>query len=155
MLMIVSFTKAGTQLNRKLTKALQEQDYACQSYALSKFAEGSAMISVEEGMGAFIEKMWTRTDGIVFIGAVGMVVRLVAPFVRHMHSDPAVLVIDEKGQFVIPLLSGHAGGTNELAEGVAAWLGAIPVITAETEEQEKFAVDVWEAAEKVQEENVE
>lgn len=155
MLMIVSFTKVGTQLNRKLTKALQKQDYACQSYALSKFAEDSATISVDEGMGAFIERMWSRTDGIIFIGAAGMVVRLIAPLLGDKCLDPAVLVIDEKGKFVIPVLSGHVEGTNELAEGIADWLGAVPVLTAMTDEQEAFAADVWTASPETQKEESE
>lgn len=67
--------------------------------------------------------------------------RAVAPFIRHKSVDPAVLVIDETGKFCISLLSGHAGGANELAERIGDLIGATPVITTATDREDKFAVD--------------
>ena len=82
-----------------------------------------------------------RVDAIVFFGAAGIAVRMVAPFLRHKSKDPAVLVIDETGKFCISLLSGHAGGANELAEKIGNLIGAVPVITTATDREQKFAVD--------------
>lgn len=80
-------------------------------------------------------------DAIVFLCAAGIAVRAIAPCIRHKSTDPAVLVIDETGKFCISLLSGHAGGANELAERIGNLIGALPVITTATDREHKFAVD--------------
>lgn len=80
---------------------------------------------------------------ILFIGAAGIAVRSIAPFVKDKLQDSPVLVMDEKGQYVIPLLSGHMGGANELAEALSWALGAVPVITTATDVREVFSVDVF------------
>lgn len=91
---------------------------------------------------------WTKeqfvwADGIIFVGACGIAVRHIAPYLVSKKKDPAVLVIDECGKFVISLLSGHLGGANELAEQAAQILGAIPVVTTATDLHHCFAVDVF------------
>lgn len=91
---------------------------------------------------------WTRdafesADALLFVGATGIAVRAIAPFVQNKTEDPAVVVMDEKGQWVIPLLSGHIGGANRLAKQIARISGGAPVLTTATDVQGLWAVDEW------------
>ena len=83
---------------------------------------------------------------IVFVGATGIAVRHIAPFLQGKQYDPAVLVVDEHARFVISLLSGHLGGANALAQQIAEGIGAQPVITTATDGRGAFAVDTWAKA---------
>lgn len=93
----------------------------------------------------FTGPLFTWADALVFVGAAGIAVRSIAPYVRDKRTDPAVLCVDELGQFVIPLLSGHIGGANALALRLARGLGAVPVVTTATDVNGKFSVDTWAA----------
>ncbi len=93
----------------------------------------------------FYGSMFQWADALIFIGSCGIAVRQIAPHVADKQSDPAVLVIDELGTFVIPLLSGHIGGANDLAKNLAAYLRATAVITTATDINRKFSVDAWAA----------
>ena len=89
-----------------------------------------------------VDKLFPIYDGLVFIMAAGIVVRVIAPHVRDKRVDPAVVVIDEKGQYAISLLSGHIGGANDLTHAVAEAIGAQPVITTATDVGNLPAADV-------------
>ena len=94
-------------------------------------------------LSAWTAENFPEREALIFIGAAGIAVRAVAPHVRCKAEDPAVLCVDETGRFVIPLLSGHLGGANELARRVAALTGGTPVITTATDLNGAFAVDLW------------
>lgn len=76
-----------------------------------------------------VQQHFLNGERCIFICATGIVVRALAPVLKDKYTDPAVLVLDEKGQFVIPLLSGHEGGANVLAAEVADYLKAQLVLT--------------------------
>ena len=90
---------------------------------------------------ADVPARWHDFDAFVFIGAMGICVRTIAPLVEDKHSDPAVLCLDTLGQHVIPVLSGHIGGANALAEALAVQLGAQAVITTQSDLEGLWALD--------------
>ena len=136
---IICFTLTGQQTGEKLKKALEEQEHAVSLYTKSKYIPESIKESTTEWAG----KQFESADGIIFIGATGIAVRSIAPYVASKKTDPAVLVTDECGKFVISLLSGHLGGANELALQAAEALHAVPIVTTATDLEGKFAVDVF------------
>ena len=89
-----------------------------------------------------VGEFFDRYKYLVLIMAVGVAVRLVAPKLRDKHQDPGVVVLDEKGAFVVSLLSGHSGGANELARKVASLAGAQPVITTASDVTGTMAIDL-------------
>ncbi|MBU0567712.1 cobalamin biosynthesis protein [bacterium] len=76
-----------------------------------------------------VSELWGEGKTFIFIMATGIVVRTIAPLIKDKRIDPAVVVLDEKGEYAISLLSGHLGGANRLAKEIANFLGARPVIT--------------------------
>ena len=91
---------------------------------------------------------WTRNrfhsgEQLLFIGACGIAVRSIAPFINGKDTDPAVLVMDDNARYVIPILSGHLGGANETAQLISKITGAVPVITTATDVNCRFAVDLF------------
>lgn len=76
-----------------------------------------------------IASLWHNHRAFVFCLATGAVVRLIAPLLKDKSSDPAVLVVDQAGNFVISLSSGHQGGADQLARLIAQQLGATPIVT--------------------------
>ncbi len=95
----------------------------------------------EGGFAQTLREAFCNYSAVVFIGATGIAVRVIAPLVNDKFLDPAVIVIDERGQHVISLLSGHYGGANALARYLAGVLDADPVITTATDVNELAALD--------------
>lgn len=128
---LIAFTQRGNDLARHLAESLS--------------AHGHQAACTRDGLKAeeWAARAFSRSDGLIFVGATGIAVRSIAPHLRHKSTDPAVVVVDEGGQFVIPILSGHLGGANDLAREIATLIGAVPVITTATDVNGVFAVDQW------------
>lgn len=128
---IISFTERGRLLSERIQGLLQGEE------------EILLYGKPEEGVIRWAGEQFAERNALVFIGACGIAVRAIAPFVKDKLQDSPVLVLDEEGKYVVPILSGHVGGANELAEALAKRLGAVPVITTATDVNRKFAVDLF------------
>nr|WP_243421197.1 cobalamin biosynthesis protein [Pseudoflavonifractor phocaeensis] len=124
-------------MGKVLAKALDASLHVPARFAAEVGAE--AYDSLE----GWTARMWGEKDALIFVGACGIAVRAIAPHVKDKFTDPAVVSVDEAGRFVIPLLSGHVGGANELALRVEALTGGQAAISTATDVNGLFAVDVW------------
>ena len=106
-------------------------------------------------LSSVFQEAFVRREDLVCIMAAGIVVRGIAPYLQGKDVDPAVVVVDEAGQFAISLLSGHLGGANDLARRVAQILGGTPVITTATDVRGLPALDSLAAARGLAIENLE
>ena len=93
---------------------------------------------------SIVSSQWSKYDAFVFIGAMGICVRTIAPLVNDKHTDPAVVCIDSLGQNAISVLSGHVGGANELTREIAGIIGAREVITTQSDNAGLWALDTFE-----------
>lgn len=124
----LSFTEKGFTLAQRLAQQLGGSVSRC---------------GAEVTLTGWTAQQFAKSDALVFVGAVGIAVRAVAPHCRSKASDPAVVAVDECARFAVPLLSGHLGGANDLARRIAAVCGAAAVITTATDSNGVFAVDEW------------
>ncbi len=137
---IVSYTAHGRDTAARVADALKP--YVCRRFAPEKIC-GSGDEPLSVSVSEWAKEGFKTAGALIFVCASGIAVRAIAPWVKSKTADPAVLVLDEKGRFVIPLLSGHLGGANALAETIAEALGATPVVTTATDINGLFAVDVF------------
>ena len=89
----------------------------------------------------FMALSFHRYDAFIFIGAMGICVRTIAPHVKDKHTDPAVICVDSTGRYAVSVLSGHIGKANEMTENIAHILGAEPVITTQSDRTGLWALD--------------
>ena len=136
---LICFSLTGQQTGERLYRGLEAAGMTAELDKKSKYLLDSIQVSTS----AWAGEKFSDSDALIFIGATGIAVRSIAPYVASKKSDPAVLVVDECGKFVISLLSGHLGGANELALKTAEILEAIPVVTTATDLHHRFAVDVF------------
>lgn len=144
---IISFTEGGARLCARLCALFSREGQDCRGYVPERFFRSQwkalGVDRQDQSLGPWTGDRFREGWDLVFIGAAGIAVRAIAPYVKDKMKDPAVVVADEGGRFVIPLLSGHVGGANELAVRIAKILGARPVITTATDVKGMFAVDVF------------
>lgn len=137
---VINRTKRTEQETNTAKTAVSQKNMTEESMTVSKNQDTIAVtMSLSEWTGAQMAAHRT----LVFIGACGIAVRAIAPWITDKLHDSPVIVMDEQGQHVIPLLSGHVGGANELALRLSEAIGAIPVITTATDLHSSFAVDLF------------
>lgn len=130
-LSVISFSDTGSSLAEKL------QAYKRDGWSIETVRKPS------EGLSAWTQRQFYEKKALIFIGACGIAVRSIAPYIKDKLQDSPVIVIDEKGRYVIPILSGHVGGGNEIAQEIADYLETDAVITTATDINHKFSVDVF------------
>ncbi len=140
---LVAITRQGAEQVARMARRMPRADIVVSD----QFAGimGELPNTVKGYSGAFsaqIAALFSRYDQIVFFISLGAVVRLIAPHLKSKAEDPGVLVIDDAGQFVIPVLSGHVGGANAFAEQLAVLLNATPVLTTASDVGKTLAVDI-------------
>ncbi|MGI6011068.1 MAG: cobalt-precorrin 5A hydrolase [Ruminococcus sp.] len=140
---IICFTMNGFILAEKIDSFMKKAGHETTVYTKSRYLRETEGEPVKDSLKLWAKKMFETKDAVIFIGAAGIAVRAIAPYVDNKTYDPAVVVLDEQGKFCISLLSGHLGGANELTEIIGRKLGAIPVITTATDVNGQFAVDVF------------
>jgi len=128
---IVAITRKGLALGRRLKTLLPVSHL----YLPEKYATGQNPDEYPFSLPAreVVKEAFHQYRHLVLIMAAGIAVRLVASEIRDKHTDPGVVVIDDYGSFSVSLLSGHAGGANELSRKIASLIGSQPVVTTASE----------------------
>lgn len=142
-LCLVAITKHGAAQAARLAADLPAADICTSAKFAAQFAGlANAVRAYEGALRDEIGPLFGHYDQIVFFVSLGAVVRLIAPHLRSKDEDPGVIVVDDAGQYVIPVLSGHVGGANEWSERVAGLLGATPVLTTASDVGRTIPVDI-------------
>jgi cobalt-precorrin 5A hydrolase len=126
-LAVIAITRGGKELAERLVQLVDDLTLITgKTKVAEKFADN-----------------WHNFDGFICIMAAGIAVRSIAPLLSHKHHDPCIVVMDEKGQHIISLLSGHIGGGNDLTRKIATLTGGRPVITTASDTLNLVALDLW------------
>lgn len=146
MIAVIAYSRTGCETAQKVVSVLKEEtEEEFSLFAPERIAE-APFSPISKPFPDFYAGLFRTARALIFIGSVGIAVREIAPHLRSKALDPAVISIDELGHFVIPILSGHIGGANALAQKIGDLLGAAAVITTATDINHRFSVDAWAAA---------
>lgn len=134
---VIALTNNGCSLALKVKAAL-----GCDAYLKQEVKDDTGAIHFQQPLKELVAEIYSQYDAFILIMATGIAFRTFAPYAQSKYKDPALVVMDEKGQFAISLLSGHLGGANDLAAKLEEKLGAKAVITTATDVNQKIAFDM-------------
>jgi cobalt-precorrin 5A hydrolase / precorrin-3B C17-methyltransferase len=140
---LIAPTPQGYQLALNLQAGLEDAviwTKADVSSAISSLPQ--QVRTYKDGLAPTLEKLWQEYDSLIFVLALGAVVRLIAPLLDQKQQDPGIIAINAEERFVISVSGGHQGGADALARRVAALIGGKPIITSASESQDLPAVDL-------------
>ncbi len=136
---VIAITKNGINIGKRIKRAVP----SCEILAPAKLSDGTTEITwYMESTTEKIASLFKDRSALVCIFSLGAVIRLIAPHMKSKKTDPAILVIDDKANFVISALSGHLGGANKLALEIASKLDSVPVITTAADVNRTISVDL-------------
>lgn len=136
---IFAYTRRGCETAVRIQAILQGE---WELYTIPRLAK-EGFSPLPSSAAAVYSTCFAEKDALLFISSCGIAVRAIAPYVKDKRTDPAVLCMDEQGDHVIPLLSGHIGGANALAKRLAQHLGGVAILTTATDVNGLFSVDTW------------
>jgi len=139
---LVAITKHGTDQIKTLAEKLPSADIVVAERFASRLSGNHHLITYSGAFRNEIGRLFVNYQQVVFFVSLGAVIRLIAPHLKSKDEDPGVIVIDDAGQFVIPVLSGHVGGANAYAEEIAKLIQAIPVLTTASDVGKTIPVDI-------------
>ncbi|SOS49132.1 Cobalamin biosynthesis protein CbiG [Tenacibaculum dicentrarchi] len=132
---IIAVTEKG------LEKALIIQKEFPKSLVITTLQSSNWNVSTIASISDYLTDNFSKLDGICFVTALGICVRLIAPYIQDKNTDSAVISVDDLGVNVQSVLSGHKGGANDFALKVSAVLGANPIISTSSDVQNIWALD--------------
>ena len=136
---VLVITKNGVKIGEKLKELFPNWNI----FAPGKLSNENKNITwYSEPTTDKIIELFKNSNALICVFSLGAVIRLIAPHLKDKKTDPAVIVIDDKTNFVISVLSGHIGGANELTEEISVKLNALPVITTAADVNKTIAVDL-------------
>jgi len=138
---VIAITRNGALLGQRLREGLGGTELHVSGRYAGQAGKERLCFDPEQ-LRERIAALWKECDGVVFVMATGIVVRMIAPLLESKETDPAVVVMDDAGRFAISLVSGHLGGANELAERCAFICGARAVITTATDANQLPSFDM-------------
>lgn len=131
---IILTSESSLQIARTIQNELDKTVIFTKAYI-----EGTIQIS---SINSCISDIYDEVKSIIFIGAMGICVRSIAPYIKDKHTDPAIVNIDSTGKYVISVLSGHVGGANDLTQRIAHILGAEAILTTQSDNTNLWALDI-------------
>ncbi|MEF9953526.1 cobalt-precorrin 5A hydrolase [Clostridium sp.] len=121
---IISYSNQGLILSKVVAKVLSDIGHSVDVYSTRDNTEFDRLTLSE-----FSKKVFEEYKFGIYIGSCGIAVRGIAPYIKDKESDPGIVVIDDIGESVIPILSGHIGGANRLSRDIANGISSRAILT--------------------------
>ncbi|WP_185148707.1 precorrin-4 C(11)-methyltransferase [Dysgonomonas capnocytophagoides] len=126
-----------SEVSLPMAEAIKKDVLYSEIYSKSEIKNTVTIASIND----CIKDIFDKVDAIIFIGAMGICIRSIAPYIKDKHTDPAIVNIDSTGRYVVSVLSGHVGGANDLTKRLALITGGEAVITTQSDNTNLWALD--------------